>query len=404
MSVINNKTQAKNWPRVRLGGVATLITKGTTPTTVGGKFTDKGINFIKVESIAEDGHFIFNKFDHIDESTNKLLKRSVIKEDDILYSIAGAIGRVALVTKKELPANINQALAIIRLNPEKVYPKYLFYALSTRFQKIFANNLVAQSVQANINLKQVGDLEINLPEIKEQKKITDILSAFDNKIELNNKINQNLEQTTQAIFKKWFGNNKLGDKNGKLNDLMDIISGFPFSSKIYNPTKGFGVVTIKNVQDGNFVREFDSFIKNEDLPKKINKNCILEDGDILLSLTGNVGRVCIVYGGKYLLNQRVAKIKSKNEKDLPFCYFLLRQVAMRNILINMAKGSAQPNLSPIETGEIEFAVPSRDLLDDFSKIATPIYHKIIKGINENQKLASLRDSLLSKLMSGEIRV
>ncbi len=165
-----------------------------------------------------------------------------------------------------------------------------------------------------------------------------------------------------------------------------------------------GVVTIKNVQNGNFITSCDSFINKEDMPKNMNPECHIRDGDMLLSLTGNVGRVCFVYGGEYLLNQRVAKLRPKSEKDRAFCYFLFRQPIMQNQLINMAKGSAQPNLSPVETGEIELDAPPQEILDKFNEIATPIYNRLIYNKVENQKLAALRDLLLPKLMSGEVKV
>ena len=102
--------------KIRLGDVADVITKGTTPTSIGYEFVNKGINFIKVESINEDGAFIENKFAYITDECDKKLSRSQLQENDILFSIAGAIGRVAIVDKNILPANTNQALAIIRLH------------------------------------------------------------------------------------------------------------------------------------------------------------------------------------------------------------------------------------------------------------------------------------------------
>lgn len=257
------------------------------------------------------------------------------------------------------------------------------------------------------HLKYLRELDFIFPQdISEQKRIAEILSAFDEKIELNNKINKTLEEMAQAIFKEWLSKNqKSNTKKQKLGDLIDIISGYPFSSKLYvNNKKALGVVTIKNVQDGNFITSCDSFIQKKDIPKNMNKECLIHDGDILLSLTGNVGRICFVYGGKYLLNQRVAKLKPKNEKDRAFSYFLFRQKSMQNRLINMAKGSAQPNLSPVETGEIKLEIPSRDILDRLGELLNPIYQKLIQNKNENQTLAALRDLLLPKLMSGEIRV
>ena len=101
--------------KVKLGDIATTITKGTTPTTIGFDFVDKGINFVKIESISDNGSFLKEKFGHIEEHCNKKMQRSQLQENDVLFSIAGAIGRVAIVNKEILPANTNQALAIIRI-------------------------------------------------------------------------------------------------------------------------------------------------------------------------------------------------------------------------------------------------------------------------------------------------
>jgi len=266
-------------------------------------------------------------------------------------------------------------------------------------------------------------LEVKIPEDPNiQKRIADVLSAFDDKIELNNKISKNLEAMAQAIFKEWFVkfrfpgyektkfvNSELGQipkgwKIGKIKDVVGVISGYPFSSRLYSPKDGLGVVTIKNVQDGQFITEFNSFIKKENIPTNLNSTYYLKSGDIILSLTGNVGRVCFVYGGEYLLNQRVAKLVPKRPNDFAYCYFLFRQGTMQNYMINMAKGSAQPNLSPVEMSNTSLVIPPSETLDDFSKIAAPIYERILNNSNQYMFLTSLRDLLLPKLMNGGIRV
>ena len=116
--------------KVRLGDIATVITKGTTPTTLGYDFVDDGVNFVKIESITEDGVFLTDKFAHITTECDKKLGRSQLKTNDLLFSIAGAIGRTAIVTDDILPANTNQALAIIRVPEGVVDYSYLKYVLT----------------------------------------------------------------------------------------------------------------------------------------------------------------------------------------------------------------------------------------------------------------------------------
>ena len=284
--------------------------------------------------------------------------------------------------------------------------KFFYYFLKRMpFQQIGSDVGVP-----GLNRDIAYSLEVKIPEDPNiQKRIADVLSAFDEKIELNNKINQTLEQMAQAIFKEWFsakeGKFPKGWRVSKIDDLIKIISGHPFSSKLYTINKkALGVVTIRNVQDGNFITNCDSFIDKKNIPENMSPECLIHDGDILLSLIGNVGRVCFVYGGEYLLNQRVAKLQPKEIKDFAFCYFLFRQKKMQNYLINMAKGSAQPNLSPVETGKISLLIPPREILDNFYNLVGSMYKQLVKNAEENQKLASLRDLLLPKLMSGKILV
>lgn len=170
------------WNFVELGEICDLITKGTTPTSIGGNFINEGISFIKIESINENGNFIREKFAFIDESTNKLLNRSILKENDILFSIAGALGRVAIVDSSILPANTNQALAIIRLK-NKDFTKFIYYFLNSEKIKKLIENESVQLAQANFSLGQLSKIEIALPSIQEQAKIAEFLTAIDERID-----------------------------------------------------------------------------------------------------------------------------------------------------------------------------------------------------------------------------
>ena len=132
--------------------------------------------------------------------------------------------------------------------------------------------------------------------------------------------------------------------------------------------------------------------------------CFLQIGDMLLSLTGNVGRVCIVSYNNLLLNQRVAKIKPIKEMDRMFTYTLFRRNEFKNRLIYLAKGTAQLNLSPIETIKQKVIIPPRHILNRYGTIANIMYDSIIEKMQESIALTNLRDTLLPRLMSGELNV
>lgn len=184
------------WRKLKLGIDCELITKGTTPTSLGREFKDNGVNFIKIESLEENGTIIPNKVAFIDEQTHEMLKRSQLKENDILISIAGALGRVALVNKQILPANTNQALAIIRLKKEsKLKLKYLYYFLNSPKVKKEIDAINVQAAQANLSLSNINDLTVLYPLIEEQTAIATILQCADTEIQLlQHKLTQLKEQ------------------------------------------------------------------------------------------------------------------------------------------------------------------------------------------------------------------
>ncbi len=196
---------AGEWPEVRLGDLSEVITKGTTPTSLGFRFTDTGINFVKSESVTFDGWIDRSKFARIDTGTHEALKRSQLKEGDVLFSMAGVyIGKTAVVPKDILPANTNQAVGIVRLDQTRAHPRFIDYFLRNPTYNLFLNNLISQSAQPNLNLAEIRNLPIALPPLAEQKAIAHILGTLDDKIELNRRMNATLEAMARALFQSWF--------------------------------------------------------------------------------------------------------------------------------------------------------------------------------------------------------
>jgi type I restriction enzyme S subunit len=191
----------EEWEVVRLGEISKTITKGTTPTTYGFSYTNDGINFIKIESIDENGNFIIEKFEHIDKKTNDYLSRSKLEEGDILFSIAGALGRVAIVEKSILPANTNQALAIIRLKEKRETTiKFLRFYLASFSIQHYIENILVRSAQSNLTLEHVSNFLIPLPPLSEQKRIVEILSQIDQAIEKEEKYKEKLERLKKGLM------------------------------------------------------------------------------------------------------------------------------------------------------------------------------------------------------------
>jgi type I restriction enzyme, S subunit len=303
----------------------------------------------------------------------------------------------------------------VRPDNRKANSKFISYSLGTKEVREYLKTNAVGTTMPNLNTSILFSVEIILPDLATQKEIASILSSLDDKIELNLQMNQTLEAMAQAIFKEWFVNFNFpgfdgqlvdglpkGWKMGKLKDVINILSGFAFKSADFVEKGEYKLITIKNVQDGQF--DTQTTDKLNALPEKMPGYCLLSQGDILLSLTGNVGRICIVTGEEFLLNQRVAKLQPVNEINRAFTYFLMRSSTMKERLISISRGTAQQNLSPIETGKLEFVVPDNSVLAHYSEVVTTLFEKTIENINEISALTQIRDSLLPKLMTGKIEI
>ena len=172
--------EGKDYECVRMEDLCSLVTKGTTPTSIGFDFTDNGINFIKAENICDDGSFDIQQCSHIDLECHEKMKRSQLKEQDILFSIAGVIGRTAIVTKAILPANTNQALAVIRVRENAaVNLRYLVQALSSKSIQSQCKTNMRGAAQMNISLQDINNFLITLPPTELQNEFERIYNQAD---------------------------------------------------------------------------------------------------------------------------------------------------------------------------------------------------------------------------------
>ena len=191
---------------VRLGDWCEKITKGTTPTTAGYSFIDDGINFIKVETLSDSGDFIPDKLAHISCECHAALKRSQLKEGDLLFSIAGAIGRIAIVTSDVMPANTNQALAIIRLNKNAPFElSFLKQALSSSAVVAVAEKLKRGVAQINLSLKDVGNFLIPCPDMETQRGYSAFVTQIDKSRFVAQQQIEKLQMLYDSLAQEYFG-------------------------------------------------------------------------------------------------------------------------------------------------------------------------------------------------------
>lgn len=187
---------------VPLQDICKVVTKGTTPTTLGKSFTTSGINFIKAESIL-DNHSIDNtKFAYIDDETNTMLKRSIIESGDIVFTIAGTLGRFALINESVLPANTNQAVAIIRPDTNKVAISYLYSFFIGNWHNDYYTKRVQQAVQANLSLTTIKSLPIAILSNESMRKYDDLVSPLFAMMKNNEEENRKLSNLRDTLLPK----------------------------------------------------------------------------------------------------------------------------------------------------------------------------------------------------------
>lgn len=182
--------------------ICKIVTKGTTPTTLGFSFVEQGINFIKAESILDNHSFDYNKFAYIDEVTYKKLSRSILEPKDIVFTIAGTLGRFAIIDEEVIPANTNQAVAIIRADIGKIEPEYLYTFFLGNWHNNYYSKRIQQAVQANLNLTTIKSLPIILLSQEYRIKYLNIIKPILWQIKYNEKENRILTQLRDTLLPK----------------------------------------------------------------------------------------------------------------------------------------------------------------------------------------------------------
>ncbi len=410
----------EEWDVKSLDLVADIIGGGT-PKTTNKEYWNGDIPWLSVVDFGDDNKFVYQTEKNITQTGFENSSTKILEKDMLILSARGTVGEIAQLGR---PMAFNQSCYGLNAKQE-LSNNFLYYILKKSVSdfKLKSHGAVFDTITRDT----FKNIYVPIPPKHEQEQIAEILSCLDDKIELNRKINDNLEKVASSLFKHWFvdfefpnkegkpykssggkmidsesGEIPEGWKVGKISNLIKVESGFSFNSNMFDESGQYKLVTIKNVQNGYFVNECTNSLSI--IPEKMPRCCNLKNGDILLSLTGNVGRVCIVNGKNYLLNQRVATIIPIDEKNRAFAYLLFRQKDFQYTLMNISHGTAQQNLSPIETSFLEIFIPSIEILNHFAEVANPIFENIVSNLNQAKYLSSIRDSILPRLMSGKIRV
>lgn len=402
---------------VKLKDITTKITKGTTPSNIGASFTDEGINYFRSEMLGKAKYLDKSSgMMFISESTHNKLKRSQIEADDILFSMAGIyLGKLAIVKDEDVPANTNQAVALIRFN-KGVNIDYLYYFMVQKSFNAYVNCMSAQAAQPNINLKQIGNLQIALPTDEQQKRIADILSAYDNLIENNNKRIHLLERMAESLYKEWFIRFRLpGYEDTEFEDGMPrgwvrekiglhyntCSGGTPSRTHEEYYTEGtIPWVKTGEIKDGIIIHT-DECITEAGIKGSSAK--LLPQGSVVMAMYGvNIGMLAYL-DSEMTCNQACCVFNDKNEINSRH-YLFHYLYSIRDYLLLIGFGAAQQNLSQDLIKKVKIVIPPAELIKEFDKQKEPLYQTIRALMMQNDKLIKQRDALLPRLMSGKLEV
>lgn len=377
------------------------------------KFIEKG------EYIFVNAKNLYNGYILDNDPTKKTSHEEYLKykkplgKHTILYSIDGTIGNIAKYRGEKCV--LGKGACYLNCNPKIVVSSYLYYQLQSPHFKSYIHLMSTGSTIKHISLKTMREYVFELPSLTDQRRIASILSSLDRKIELNNKINADLEEMAQAIFKNWFvdfepfkdgkfvdselGMIPEGWKVGRLTDVIKLMpGGTPKTSEpLYWDN---GTIPFFSPKDVNGVYCFatEKHITEAGL-NKCSSNLYPKD-TIFITCRGTVGKVCLA-ACDMAMNQSNYAIKAIDGYSQYYVFFLVKSVVER--LIKKSNGAVFAAITSKDFDE-EILIPSQEVVVDFTNVIDGFFRRIFTVGTENSRLSLLRDTLLPRLMSGEIEV
>ncbi len=339
------------------------------------------------------------------------LSKYTLQYGDLVFSRVGSVDRCSWVSEDEDGWMFSGRCLRVRPNdPEEIYHKYLYYFFSLELTKDFVRNIAVGATMPSINTRLLSEVPISYPSIDDQRGIGDALSALDDRIEANRKINHHLEQMAQAIFKSWFvdfepfGGEMPPDwREGTISDLGNVIGGStPSKAKPeYYTEHGIAWITPKDlsINKNKFIAHGADDIT--ELGLRNSSARLMPKGTVLFSSRAPIGYIAIA-SGEVCTNQGFKSIVPKDNVGTAFIYYFL--IENLQTIENMASGSTFKEISGSTMKGIPAVIPDVDTLCRFQEECTPIFEKQELLEAENAYLAEVRDLLLPRLMSGELSV
>ena len=358
-------------------------------------YQEDKLTYLRITDINDDGSLNFADLKSVDAED---AEKYILKENDIVFARTGnSTGRSYFYEKQHGTFVYAGFLIKFSLDPNKVNPRILKYYTHSKPYFDWVNSFDTGATRGNINAKTYGDMEIELPSRKVQDKIVSILSSLDRKIELNNKINADLEEMAQAIFKNWFVDFE-PFKDGKFVDseLGMIPEGWKVGllGELCNFKRGKNLLTKNAIDEGVPV-----------VAGGLEPSCyhnVANTGAPVITVSGsgaNAGFMRMYHVPVWASDCSFIDISCEN------FYFVYCFLKVNSKLLKHAQtGAVQPHVKPSDIHDFELVIPDKESIYEFQDKVKPFFDKIAAIQKENSRLSLLRDTLLPRLMSGEIEI
>ncbi len=364
-----------------------------------------GVPLIRVNNI-KNAKVDVSDIVKIHEDVEAKYAKTRLSGGELLITVVGSVGECAIVTEDLKGFNVARAVSVANIidGVDKRFVAYQFRTEDLKFQMYGNTN---DTVQPTLNLTELTQLTFALPPLPEQKAIASALSSLDDKIDLLHRQNKTLEAMAETLFRQWFIEEAKEDwEEADLMQLIELQSGYAFKSKDFKESGSFGVIKIKNIS-GNIIDIGQTDFVADEVGLATAQRFYVKSGQVLVAMTGaEIGKLGLVpkTTKQLLLNQRVGLLVPRFKGAEYLAYLHLKSEFGQDYIENSATGSAQPNIS----GSLIEACPFPKLDNEFLRqcgMQVQIYYEKVKeNLGQIQTLENLRDTLLPKLMSGEVRV
>ena len=375
---------------------------------------ERGIPFVTISNITSANQFDFSNTLYVPQDYyDRLDEKRKAREGDVLYSVVGSFG-IPVFMKENKEFVFQRHIAILRPDSDAIIPQFLFYTMLTRDFYAKADAAALGAAQRTISLTSLRNIEISIPEKKAQLKIVEILSAFDNLIENNQKQIKLLEEAAQRLYKEWFVDLRFpghedvqivdgvpeGWRKTPFSQKVDVMSGG--TPKTSNPEYYNGSIPFYSPKDSSGA--FFAFNTETHISQYGLDNCnskLYPQGTVIITARGTVGKTTIL-AVPMAMNQSCYALKSDYFASVYYIFFALRQEI--EALKTMANGGVFDTIIVKTFDRISILDPGKAIIEKFDQAVSPFMGEIKNDMRKITYLTEARDRLLPKLMSGEIEL